>query len=539
MQSENERFLFSTFAKIPPLFKEGVRGRSFKIVRNTFLFNLLFIFSILTSIIMLSSCNKTTRENSPVLLPVPADPTISFKIWFKVGSQNDPKGKEGLAALTATLMTDGATKNNTYDVILEKLFPMAASYTATVDKEMTVISGRTHKDNLEEYYKLFTDAILQPAFNSDDFNRIKSDMLNYIEKEIRYSSDEELGKATLYNFIFDGTPYGHMTVGTVESLKSITLNDIKQFYKKYFTKDNYVIGIGGGYDSHLVNRMETDLAQLPEGKPESIAKPEPKKIDGLNFEIVDKDCDATAISFGFPISLVRSDSDFAALALFNSWFGEHRNSSSHLYHVLREKRGLNYGDYSYIETFLNGGEHEVPKPNNPRRQQIFEVWLRPVQNANRHFALRTAMRELQNVVDHGLTQEQFDLTKKYLMNYCLFYAQTTSEKLGYEIDSRFYGVNDNGNYIEYFRNNLNKLTLADVNNAIKKYIQYKNIKIAVITKDAESFKKDLVNDTPSPITYVSPMPSAVLDEDKIIEKYPLPVSADKIKIIKVEDMFQR
>ena len=41
-----------------------------------------------------------------VLLPVPSDPTISFRLWFKVGSQDDPPGKEGLAAITAAMLTE-------------------------------------------------------------------------------------------------------------------------------------------------------------------------------------------------------------------------------------------------------------------------------------------------------------------------------------------------------------------------------------------------------------------------------------------------
>ena len=71
--------------------------------------------------------------------------------------------------------------------------------------------------------------------------------------------------------------------------------------------------------------------------------------------IVEKDAPATAISIGFPIDVLRGSKDWYALAVANSWLGEHRNSSSHLYQVIREARGLNYGDYSYIEHFPNGG----------------------------------------------------------------------------------------------------------------------------------------------------------------------------------------
>ncbi len=62
----------------------------------------------------------------PVLLPVPADPTISLRIAFTAGAQDDPAGKEGLAYLTATMMSEGATRTHTYPEILRLLYPMAA-----------------------------------------------------------------------------------------------------------------------------------------------------------------------------------------------------------------------------------------------------------------------------------------------------------------------------------------------------------------------------------------------------------------------------
>lgn len=500
--------------------------------------SILFLSIIFCGSVMLSACSNLNNDKL-LLMPEKDDPTISFRIMFKTGAVNDPQGKEGLAALTAAMMADGATKTNSYQQILEKLYPIASSYNVKVDKEMTVFYGRTHKDNIQLFYKLFKESILQPAFNEEDFQRIKSHTINYIKNELRYSSDEELAKAALYQSIFEGTSYAHLTEGTVESVNSITLDDVKAFYSANFTKNNFVIGIGGGYDSKLPNQVFTDLSTLPDVKVTPFTKVQPKAIDGLNMTIIEKNIDATAISLGFPIPVLRGDDDFFALALFSSWFGEHRNSSSHLYQVIREKRGLNYGDYSYVEAFLNGGELDVPEPNNARHNQIFEMWLRPVKEENRHFVLRAALRELQMAVDSGMKKEDFELTKKFLHKYALNYAQTTMMRLGYQLDSKFYGIKDGGDYIEYFRKKIDALTLDQVNAAIKKYLNYKNIKIAVVTSNAEDFKDALVKDSPSPIKYVSPVGDKVLTEDKVIEIYPLKFLADKIKIVKVDEMFEK
>lgn len=501
----------------------------------------LLSFALLLSMTFTSNLFSKDKEmsNKKVIMKISEDPIVAYNIWFKVGSANDPKGKEGLANLTAQLMADAATTKNTYSAILEQLYPMATAYGTKVDKEMTTFQGRVHKDNITKYNELFLDAILNPAFNEDDFNRVKNNTLNFIKNELRYSSDEELGKFSLYNFVFDGTPYEHIMAGTVEGIESITLQDVKEFHKNYFNKNNYVIGLGGGFSDNLVETVQSRLDKLADIKTNTKVDIKPKSIDGLEVLIVEKENNSTAISFGFPIDVLRGDDDFFALALFSSWFGEHRNQSSHLFQVIRGERGLNYGDYAYIERFLNGGSLSKPDPNNARHSQLFEVWLRPVQHKHRHFALRAAMRELKMVVDNGMTQQEFETTKNFLNKYSIHWAATTSERLGYQVDSEFYGVKDGGNYINYFRERIKNLTLAQVNKAIKKHIQYNNVKFAMITSDAESFKKDLVNNTPSPIEYDSPKPEEVYEADKEISTFKLNFKADKVKIVPVDKMFQK
>ena len=476
-------------------------------------------------------------EANIVQLPVKNDPTIAFRLWFKVGSQNDPAGKEGLADITASMLTDASTKANSYEQILDKLFPLAAGYSAITSAEMTVITGRIHRDNLTEYYPLLLDAILRPAFTQQDLDRIKSQAVNYLENTLRYSNDEELGKAVLYREIFAGSGYAHPTVGTVQAVKSITLDDVRAFYTKHYTRENVVIGIGGGYDAALLKKLQADLGTLPAGAPEAAPVPQPKPIDGFSVAIVEKKAPATAISMGFPINVLRGGKEWYALAVANSWLGEHRNSSSHLYQVIREERGLNYGDYSYIEHYPRGGQLMRPPQNAARRRQIFEIWIRPVPNETRVFALRAALREFKHLVERGMTQEQFEQQRAFLRKYVLHYAPTTSERLGYALDDRFYGIS--GSHLELYRKMLDQLTLADVNGAIRKHWQFGNMQIAMITADAAGLKEALVRNLSSPITYKTPKPATVLAEDKEIEVFPLPVKPEQITVMEVEKVFEK
>jgi zinc protease len=472
-----------------------------------------------------------------VQLPIPEDPTISFRIWFKVGSQHDPAGKQGLANLTARMLTEASTNANSYEVILDKLYPMAASIGAQVDKEMTIILGRTHRDNLQEYYQLLQQAIFKPAFKTDDLARLKSEILNSLKRTLRYTNDEELGKEALYQFIFQNSNYEAPVIGLIESVESITIDDIRSFYEKYYTKDNVILGIGGGYPLELVGEMKNDFNKLPAGAPIAPDLPAIGPIQGLQVLLVEKETESTAISMGFPINVLRGSRDYYALWLANSWFGEHRNSSSHLYQVIRESRGLNYGDYSYIEHFPQGGFRQFPPPNVARRQPVFEIWIRPVQNQVRHFTLRAATRELHRLVEKGLTAGQFELTKQFLKNYWLNYAPTTDQRLGYHLDDIFYGVATH--HLEQFQTEIESLTLEEVNQAVKKHLQFQNMKIAIITKDAAGFKDDLVQNKISPIEYRSSKSETVLKEDRLISTYRMKIPAENVYIRNVEEMFNR
>jgi len=486
--------------------------------------------------VMLLAVASMAKDNQIVLLQVPDDPTVSFRILFNIGSQNDPPGKEGLAGLTAALIAEGSTKKHTYEEILALLYPMAADVSEQVDKEMTVFSGRTHKDNLDEFHALFREILIEPGFTEADFNRVRKDYLNYVETTLRYSQDEELGKKSLYEFVFMGTPYEHNEEGYVKSLNAITLDDVREFYRTHYTRENVVIGLGGGFDRGLADKVKNDFGGLPAGKAARLPAPQPRAIDGLHVKIIEKDAQSTAISFGFPIDVERGSRDYYALAIATSWLGEHRSSFSHLYQVIREARGLNYGDYAYIEHFPNGYARNFPPANVARRQQIFQIWIRPVPNEARVFAFRAALRELQKLVENGMSEADFELTRKFLKGYTLHYAPTTMMKLGYALDDRFYGI-EQGHWA-MFSKMLDELTLEDVNAALKKHLNYENIKVVFITPDAEGLKNTLVNNDPSPITYPSEKPAGVLEEDKEISIYPLRVKPENVTIVKVETVFE-
>jgi zinc protease len=504
----------------------------------------LLMASMMTGIVSVSisraatssrTLNMNSTDTNTVLLPN-RSPLVTFRILFMTGSAYDPKGKEGLASLTAAMLAESGSRAKPYSDITEAMYPMATSFEWQVDKEMTVFSGSTHLDNLEKYYSLIREMLLDPGFREDDFKRLKEDAINYLKTSLRGGNDEELGKEVLYTMIYPSShSYGHQNMGAISALEKTTINDVRDFYQNNYSQANLVIGLAGGYPENFPAQVQSDFAKLPKGSPAGLKISPPVQTPGTKIEIVQRETRSTAVSLGFPISVTRPNKDWPALAIVASYFGQHRSSNSYLYQRFREARGLNYGDYSYIEYFPRGMFQFQPDANLGRQQQIFQIWIRPVEPQNGHFVLRAALYEYDKLVREGMTKEAFESTREFLSKYVNVLTATQDEQLGYALDSRYYHIAD---FPTYMREQLAKLTLHDVNRAIKLYLKSDAMRIAIITKDAAGLRDAIVSNKPSPITYNAPKPKEIMDEDKIIEAYKIIVKPADVSIVPVEKVFQ-
>ena len=509
---------------------------------------------IILSLFLLCSVFVSAQEI--VELKMPKSNKVVVKLMFRNGSSCDPKGKEGLTTLTTSLITEGGTKDMTLPQITDKIYPMAASYSSSADKEVSIFTFEVPRAFLDQFYPILKGLMLTPSFLQDDFDRVKSNQQNYVDQVIRASSDEEYCKKALEDMLFRGTNYQHLTAGTTQGLKSITLEDVKSHYKNFYTRNNLRIGIAGNYTDEFLSRLKADMGALSPVMP-TIPEPGKAKMpDGINVEVISKEnALGSAIFAGFPIDVTRSKDDFAALMVANSWLGEHRKSYSKLYQKIREARSMNYGDYTYIEWYENGGGNMLPVPGVPRSSNYFSIWIRPVQTAkglkgqypeladitigHAHYALRMVLKEMDKLIKDGMSEQDFTLTRDFLRSYMKLYVQSPERQLGFLMDSRFYGRKD---YIMEMDKLLAGMTSAKVNAAIRKYWQTKNLDIVVVTdkSEAEPLAKSLKENEPSPMSYSNTLRSAlskdIFEEDMVVQTYPMPVKT--VTIVDSNDTFR-
>jgi zinc protease len=463
-------------------------------------------------------------------------PQLDIKLLFSVGSAHDPAGKEGLAALTAAMISEAGSQAMTIDQIEAAMYPIAGSFTNRTDKEMTTFTAVIHKDNWRPFLGIVMSQLLTPGFRDDDFKRLKDTQLNALTQDLRSNNEEELGKERLQTNIFAGTSYGHVALGTVAGLNAITLQDVKNFAQRMYTRATLSLGVSGDVPAEMLTTIQATVARLPEGPAAPATTVHVARKPGIDVDILEKETRATAISFGFPIDVTRSHPDFPALSIARVWLGEHRAASGQLVQRIRGVRGMNYGDYAYIEAFPRGMFQFFPDPNVTRRKQLFEIWIRPVVPVNSHMALRIAVHELQQLIDNGLTPADFESSRRYLMKNVFVMTARQDQQLGYGLDSRWYGI---GEFTQYMRDALHKLTVQDVNATIKRHLTAKDLSVVYVTKDAAGLKQALVSDAFSPIKYDADKPTELLQEDKVIGALKLGIAPDRVKITPIAEVFAK
>jgi zinc protease len=232
----------------------------------------------------------------------------------------------------------------------------------------------------------------------------------------------------------------------------------------------------------------------------------------------------------------------------NVSLGTHRDDFGRLYREIREERGYNYGDYSYIEYYAERPFALFPPPATPRDQQYFSIWVRPVSHQYAHFILKAMTWELDNFIKNGMTPEQVDAAKQKARILYLNYADSRARQLGYRLDDMFYGMKDHG-YLQDMLANIDQVTAQQVNAAIKKYLQVANLKYVIVTNEsgAQKLAEDIAGDTnvvsKTREEYhisepVPPEKQKMLAQDDEWRAYKLNIPRESITIVKAEQMFE-
>ena len=465
-------------------------------------------------------------------------PVVAFRVAFAAGSADDPPGKEGLTRLVAETMTDGGTAELSYAELLSHLFPMAAHIRAHVDRDEVVFEGEVAKEDAATFFSLFRDVLFAPRMDAESIGRLRAKALSTLVDEVKGGDDETLGKEALQAVLYEGQPYGHPPIGTERGLLAITEGDVRVHRPRVFCKERMAIGLAGGLPSGFERWVLRELlARAPACAAPRATLPTPSTRDRPRALIVDKrTADAAAISYGYPVTLTRADNDYPAVRLLTDALGLHRQSSGVLFRELRERRGLNYGDYAYIEAFSEEGGSRYARPNLVRRQQYFSVWIRPTKRENALFALQAALHFQRLLAREGLHEDTLERSRGFLSRYIGLEAETDSRRLGYAMDGYAYGLQEG--YTSWLRHGWESAGLTGLRTLAATHLGRSDVTIVVVTKDGADMARALVQGRVSAPSYDAPKDKALAAEDELIRANALKVALEDVRVIPVSEMFR-
>jgi zinc protease len=333
-------------------------------------------------------------------------PVIAVEVAFRGGSAQDPEGKAGLVNLMATLLDEGAGDMSA-EAFQETLEEKAIELAFSSNRDAVTASLRTLPEHLDEAFRLLGAALASPRFDADAVERMRGQLSAQIRRNAL--DPEDLAGRTFFAEAFPGHPYGRPTRGTVESLASLSRDDLVDVHRRVIARDNIVIGAVGAISApRLAALVDGLLAGLPE-RAGLAAVPTVEPAGAGRTEIVSLDVPQSAIVFGRPGPL-RNDDDFIPAYVVNHILGG-GSFSSRLFTEVREKRGLAYSVYSYLSPYdhaglLLGGV----ATRNDRAAQSIEL----------------IQSEIRRIAADGPTDQELESAKKYLVgSYALRFDTST------------------------------------------------------------------------------------------------------------------
>jgi zinc protease len=264
-------------------------------------------------------------------------PMIAVSISMPGGSAYEPKGKEGLASLMASLLDEGAgdLPSAAFKQAVES---RAIRISAQADRDHLVVSLTTLTENAPEAFRLLALALSKPRFDSEAVERMRASMIADIKQEEQRAS--RVAVKAWFGAYFGDHPYGRPDSGTAASLETLSIGDIKEFAASHIVRGNVKIAAAGDItEAQLRRYLQETIAPLPARQATPIARLAAPGKPGM--EILPRDEAAPVAVFGLP-GPMRLDPDFIPTFVANYIFGG-GGFSARLMTEVRDKRGLTYG----------------------------------------------------------------------------------------------------------------------------------------------------------------------------------------------------
>ena len=394
-------------------------------------------------------------------------PMVTVRFHLPAGSSLDPRGKEGLAELTATMLMRGAGGIGAEEMAV-MIESVGGSLETGTGPDETHVAGDFMARDLPLALDLLSKVLMEPEFPAEEFDREKG----IVVSDLIGAKEDPYGIATkvFVKELLGDHPYANPVKGYIDSVEKISLDDVKAFHRDNFVPEGCILAVVGDIDAGAALkeiRKRFDGWKGTRKAAGEIAAIELKTIPGGRVVVIDKpDATQSMIRIG-NIGTDRKTPDYFPLEVANSMLGG--GFTSRLMNEIRVNRGLSYGVRSIMSKNLKGG--------------YFGVFTY-TKNQSLRETIDVALAELARMRDAEASAEELEGVERYISGLFPFDIETNADIAQWMVTLEFYGLGKD--FVENYRSSIGGVTAAEVRRVAGKYFHNRDNLIVVLTNYAET-----------------------------------------------------
>jgi zinc protease len=396
------------------------------------------------------------------------NPVVSMRLLVGAGSAFDPKGKTGLAHVTASLLDQGTTTASASE-LNDAIDFIGGNMGAGAGTDLSYVGMLVMKDSFDRGMQMLSDMARHPAFAQEEIARQRQQLLSSLQ--VSLEDPDFIANAVFDRLVYGFHPYGLPQTGTSDTLSSITRDDLVAFHRKYFVPNNAILAIVGDITpDEAFAGVRRVFGDWPRHDVDAAAYPEPPGAMRRIVVVNKPDAVQTEVRVG-NIGIPRNHPDYMAVNLAIRILGG--EGSNRLHQVLRTARGLTYGAQANFDTFKDGGDFEAE--TNTRTAATGEVLRLIVDEFWRLQRERVGIRELEDA-------------KAYLTGSFPLTIETPNAIALQILNVMFYGLPISE--LQTFRERVNAVTVDDIQRVAKLYLKPDRLSV-VLVGNASQFTSQL------------------------------------------------
>lgn len=392
--------------------------------------------------------------------------SVTYGIWFDTGSVREDNHNNGISHYLEHMLFKG-TKTRSALEIAQEIEEVGGQTNAFTGKEFTAYYAKVLSEDLDVAVNVISDITINSVFPTEELKREGE----VICEEIKMYEDspQDVAIELFSDMMFEGHPLGRPVIGTAEIIRSLKQKDLIDYYHKYYTADNMVISVSGGFDEKALKKLlddnlghlktKTHLAEIKAAKPKH------------HNTVKHKDIEQAHLCLGVNAINV-FDEDRFALSLLDTMMGG--GMTSYLFQEIREKRGLVYTVSSFNSLYRNAGQFAVYAGTSSKN--IPEV----VKLVMEGFSLAKSGKHF--------TQKQLDSAKAQVKSSLLMGLESTQRRMTQNARNELYFEGKMG--IDKILDKINAVTLKDITKMANQILLSDNLSYTIVMPQKEKMDTD-------------------------------------------------